>query len=101
MIQPLDGPSAQTTLSVTSSTVQEAKVGGSALTERKVITLQGDQKFYVYFGDGSSTPSAGTVSANGIEIAKSAIATFEASDRQPIFVLAESTTVNLKVAERA
>lgn len=101
MLQPLDGPATQDTLTLTSATVQEARVGGSAFSERKVVTLQADQKFYVYFGDGTSTPSAATVAADGIEIAKSAIASFEASDKQPLFVLAVSTTANLKVVERA
>ena len=102
MLQPLDGPAAQTTLTVTSSTVQEAKVGGSALEERKVITLQADQKFYVYFGDLTvGTPSSGTVSSDGIEIAKNAIATFEASTNQPVYLLAVSSTADIKVSERA
>lgn len=101
MLQPLDGPSAQAVLTVTSSIVQEAKAGLSTLEERKVVTLQGDQKFYVYFGDGGAAPSAVTVSSQGIEIAKSAIATLEASTPQKLYLLAVSTTANIRVAERA
>jgi len=102
MLQPLDGPSAQGTLSsVGTVTVVEAKVGGSPLEERKVVTLQGDAKFYVYFGDGSSTPSAATVTSDGITVFKDQVTSFEASASQPLFVLALSGTVDIKIIERA
>ena len=102
MLQPLDGPSSQSTLSsVGTATVVEAKVGGSALAERKVVTLQGDGKFYVYFGDGSTTPNAATVIADGVTVFKDQITSFEASESQPLFVLAVTGTVNIKIIERA
>lgn len=102
MIQPLDGPASQATLSsVGTVTVVEAKAGGSALVERKVVTLQGDGKFYAYFGDGSTTPSAATVAADGLTVFKDQVMSFEASHQQPLFVLAFTGTVNIKVVERA
>jgi hypothetical protein len=101
MIQPLDGPSAHAVLTVTSSAVQEAKAGASTLEERKVVTLQGNQKFYVYFGDGGAAPSASVVASQGIEIAKNAIATLEAATSQKLYVRAVSATATIRIAERA
>ena len=101
MYQPLDGPSLQNSVSVDSTTVQKLP-SGSELTERKVITIQPlDGKIWVYFGDGSTTPSAATVAADGFEHGKKAIQTYEASDSQPIFILAQSGTVDVRYAERA
>lgn len=102
MLDRLDGPSVQTTLSVDSSTVQELKVGGTALKRRKVITFKADQKVYIYFGDDqASAPSSGTVSTDGIEVAKNQLVSLEATNQQPVYVLAVSTTASLKLAERA
>jgi len=102
MLQPLDGPSSQGTLSsVGTVTPIEVKVGASALEDRKVITLQGDGRYYVYFGDGTSTPSAGTVSANGFLNFRNQLVSYEATNQQQIFVLAVTGTVDIKIAERA
>lgn len=103
MLQPLDGPSSQTTLTVNTSTVQEAKVGGSALESRKVVTLQPTSgKIYVYFGDDTaSAPNAATVIANGLVIFKNAKESFEAGQKQPVYILAVTGSVTVKVVERA
>lgn len=103
MLQPLDGPAAQGLLSsVGTSTPVEVKVGASALTDRKLVTLQGDGKFYVYFGDDSaSAPSAADVENNGFLQFKDQVQSYEAGDRQPIYVLADSGTVDIRIAERA
>ena len=100
MLLPLDGPSAQGTVTVNDSTVQEAKAGGSTLSDRKVITMQGDGKFYVYFGDGGSAPSVATVQNHGFTQFKNAIQSYEAGEQQKVYVLALSGSVNVKVAER-
>ena len=102
MLQPLDGPSAQGTLSsVGTVTVVEAKAGVTALEDRKVITLQGDGRYYVYFGDGTGTPSAATVSSNGFLNFRNQVVSYEASNQQAVYVLAVTGTVDIKVAERA
>ena len=101
MFQPLDGPSLQDKITVDTTTVQELKSGGSALEERKVVTIQPDGRIYVYFGDGSSTPSAATVVADGFLQFKDSKETYEASESQPVFVLAVTGTVNVRFAERA
>lgn len=98
---PLDGPSAQTTLTVDTTTVQEAIAGGSPLAERKVVTVQGDGRFYVYFGDGTGAPSAATVSSDGIRLFSNQVSSFEATNQQAIYLLAVSGTVDVKVIERA
>lgn len=103
MLQPLDGPSAQATISVTDSVVQEIKVSSSALENRKVVTIQPiDGRVYVYFGDDTaSAPSATTVSDDGLLVFRFAKESFEAGDQQPVYVLAESGTVSVKIVERA
>ena len=101
MLQPLDGPASQTTLTVTSASVAEVKVGGSALVERKVVTLYPDEKIYIYFGDGISTPTVSNLQNDGIQLAKRQLVTLEAADTQFLYTLAVSTTSNVKVVERA
>lgn len=101
-IRALDGPSVQGSVTVTSATVQEAKVGGSALLKRKALTLRADQKIYVYFGDDSaSAPNAATVSSDGVQLFKNELVTFEAGEKQPVYLLAVSSTASVKVVERA
>ena len=52
MLQPLDGPSKQFILAaVTTTTPVEVKAGATSFPERKIITLQADAKFYIYFAD--------------------------------------------------
>ena len=99
---PLDGPAVQTTLSVTAIAVTEAKVGASAYAERLVITLQpSDGKIYVYFGDGSTIPSVADVQNHGLLIYKNAKETYEAGQKQELYILALSGTVAVKIVERA
>ena len=100
---PLDGPSAQLTLSVNTVTVQEAKVGASPLSERKAVTIQPlNGKVYIYFGDDSgSTPLAAIVSANGMVIYKNGKETYEASASQRIYLLSTSGTTSVVVVERS
>lgn len=100
MIEALDGPSKQLKIAVTNATVVEAKASITVLSERKVVTLIPDGKIYVYFGDGT-TPSVSTVQNNGFVIPKGSKDTFEAGDKQQMFLLAVSTTVNIVVIERA
>lgn len=101
MLFPLDGPSKQGTLSsVGTLTPVEVKVGASSFEGRKVVTLQGDAKFYIYFADENVVPSAADVSNNGFLQFKNSKETYEASSQQAIYVLAESGTVNIKIAER-
>lgn len=100
-LYPLDGPSAQVALSVGTVTVVEAKVGASALDERKVVTLQGSGRFYVYLGDGVNVPSAATVAANGFWQAKDAKESYEAGKFQQLYLLSVAGTINIVIAERA
>jgi hypothetical protein len=101
MLLALDGPSIQGVLSVGTATVVEAKVGANPYEERQVITLQGNGKFYVYFGDGVTTPNAATVAANGFIQFKDAKDSYEAGDSQRVFLLSVSGTINIRIAERS
>lgn len=101
MLEALDGPSKQGKLSgVTTSTPVEAKVGASSFEGRKVVTLQGNGKFYVYFADEGVVPNAATVSADGFLQFKDAKETYEAGPLQIVYVLAVAGTVDIVVAER-
>lgn len=102
MFLPLDGPSAQGSISVTNAAVQELKVNVSPLEDRKVIEIQPlDGNIYYYYGDGSSTPNAATVSADGFLLRKERVKVIEASASQPIFIVASTGTVDVRFAERA
>lgn len=102
MLQPVDGPSTQGNVSVDTTTPQELKVGASRLTERKIVTLQPlDGKVWVYFGEEGVTPSAANLQDNGFEVAKKEKASFEVGERQPLWVLSQSGTTDVRYAERA
>lgn len=102
MFQPLDGPSAQVKISgVDTITPIIVKVGVNALSERAVITLQPTGKMKVYFGDGANTPSAATVLADGLDHFKDAKETYEAGERQVVYILAATGTIDVIVVERA
>ena len=103
MFLPLDGPSAQDSTSVGIVTPFEVKVGVSALTERKVVTIQPrDGKLYYYWVDvGGVAPSAATMVADGFIIFKNQIMSFEVSEQQKVYVLAVTGTVTFVFAERA
>jgi hypothetical protein len=101
MFQPLDGPSAQIKLTgVGTATPVEAKVGANALTDRQVITLQPSGNMKVYFSDGT-VPSAATILANGLDHYKNAKETYEAGEKQKVYVLAATGTIDIIVVERA
>ena len=102
MFQPLDGPSTQDKVAVTTGTVKELKVGASALVDRQVMTIQPqDGDIWIYFGDGTTTPSAATVSSKGFKHVKMSKETYEVGEKQPLFTVAASGTVNVTFVERA
>ena len=102
MLRPLDGPSKQGKLSVTTSVAVEIKIEAGAYSERKVITLQPlDGKILVYFADEGVVPSAATVSSDGFEHPKKAVRSYEATDKQALYMVSSSGTVNVITAERA
>lgn len=101
MFQLLDGPSTQDRVSVTTSVVKELKVGASALSDRQVITIQPvDGNIWVYFGSGT-VPSAATVSTKGFKHVKMSKESYEAGEKQSLYIVAESGTVNVTFVERA
>mgnify|MGYP001764088044 CR=1 FL=1 len=101
MFQPLNGPSSQTKLTgVDAITPVEVKVGANALSERQVITMQPSGNMKVYFSDGS-VPSGATVLANGLDHFKNTKESYEAGERQRVFVLAATGTIDVVIVERA
>lgn len=101
MFQPLDGPSAQGVISVGTGTVVEAKVGASAYADRKVITIQPENKIYVFFADEGITPSTTDLSTKGFIHYKDAKETYEVGEKQKVFLLSLAGTVNVRIAERS
>ena len=101
MLLPLDGPSKQLKITIDTVTPALAKADTLPKPERKVLTLQGNGRFYVYFADESGAPNAATVLANGFLQFKDQIETYEAADSQDVYLLAVSGTVDVVVAERA
>jgi len=101
MLRRLDGPAKQGSLTVTNTAVQELKVDAQTFKGRSVITLRADQKVLLYFGDDSGVaPDVATVAADGILIFKNEFITIEAGNLQNVYILAESTTAEVKFAER-
>lgn len=93
MYQPCDGPAVYKNLSV--STATEVRVGATPLQERKLVTVQpidGD----VYFGyDNSVTTSTGTLIYQGT------VYPIEVSDKLPVYVIAATGTVDVRITEVA
>lgn len=102
MFKALNGPAKHYIIaSLGTATPLEIKDGANpAFSDRKVITLQPNDKIYVYFADEGETPNAATVSTNGFEQPKKAIHTYEASNAQSVWILSVSGTIDVKVAER-
>jgi len=92
--QPLDGPGVYGALAVTTTAI-EVKVGASTLEDREVVTVQpidGD----VYYGyDSSVSASTGTI------IKKGQFFPFEAKDTLPIYLVAASGTIDVRITEVA
>jgi hypothetical protein len=101
MLQPLDGPSLQGSLSVTTGTVVELKVGTNPYSERKVITVQPNGKIYVFFGEDNTIPTVSDIQTKGFTHFKDAMQTYEATCTQRMYVLSVAGTVSVKLAERA
>jgi len=109
MLQPLDGPSKQGKLAgVTDAAPVEVKVGASAYSERKVITMQSTKidtpdygDFYVYFSEDDSTPTAITVSTNGFLQSKNSKESYEAGELQKVWVMSVNGTIDIRIAERS
>lgn len=92
MFIPLNGPALHGALSV-STTAVEVKVGASALSERTVITIQpidGD----VYFGYSDSVTSL-----TGTKIFQGQVYPLEAAQSLPVWVVAASGTIDVRITE--
>ena len=101
MIQPLDGPSLQDLIVVTATIVIEVKIGASAMDERKVISLQPDGKIRVFFADDGVVPSLSDLQNKGFIHYKNSMRSYEASKLQKVYILSESGSTNVTIAERA
>lgn len=91
MLYPLDGPSLQASVTITTTPI-EVKVGASAYSERKVITIQ---------------PVNGTVRLTfesgkpGFYLLQGGLYSYEASESQAVYVYTDSGSVTAIIAERA
>ena len=101
-LQQLDGPSSQGTIPITNSVIVEVKVNASSLEERKVITLQPlGGKIRVYFADEGVTPSLSDVQNKGFRHFKNQLHSYEAGPLQKVYIVSESGSFDVVVAERA
>lgn len=101
MYLPLDGPSKQNKISVTTATRVEVKSGTEVFSDRKVITLQPiSSMIKVYFADDSETVTAANVIDKGFEHPKKSIRTYEATSRQTVYMIAIGSNTDVIVAER-
>lgn len=101
-LEPLDGPAKQFSVSLSSTVVVKVEQGGSPLTDRKVIVIMPlDGKIWVYFGDNNTVPNAATVKANGFPHFTNAKEGYEASSTQELYIVADTGTVDVRIAERA
>lgn len=98
----VDGPSLQSSLTVTTTTVVEVKGGSDAYTDRKIITLQPiGGSIYVYFANSGEVPSATDVQNKGFLQFRLQINSYEAGQFQAVYILAISATTDVRLAERA
>lgn len=101
MLEALDGPSKSFVINANNTTPIEVKSGSEPFSERKVVTMQGDKKFYVYFADEGENPSAADISTKGFIQYKNSKESYEAAETQAIFVLSVGPSADIRVAERA
>lgn len=93
MYQITDGPGTNTSLSVTDAASVEVKVGAEAQPERKIVIIQ-PQNGRVYWGYSNSVSSS-----NGFLISKKQTIVIEATTMLPVYIIAESGTVDVRIAE--
>jgi len=100
---PLDGPATQFTISATTSSVSEVKDGSNdALKGRQVVTIMPlDGKIWVYFGNGNTTPSAADVKNKGFPHFKNSMRSYEAAHLQPLYIVSDTGTVDVRISERS
>lgn len=91
---PLNGPSVEAEISVT-TTVVELKVGTTAYEERQVVTFEA-QDGKVRWGFTNAITST-----KGFIAYKNQIVTIEATETQPVYIVAETGTVKVYLAERS
>ena len=101
MLQPLDGPAKQDTISVDTVTPVEIKVDSEAYPERKVITIQPEGKIRVFFADEETTVTQSMVANKGFKHGKNTIRSYEASCTQKVYILAETGSFDVIIAEMA
>jgi hypothetical protein len=93
-LYPLDGPTVEDELSVTTTPV-ELKVSTSAYEERKVVTFEAQDGRVRWGFTNGITPTKGFIGF------KNRLTTIEAAASQSVWIVAESGTVKVYLAERA
>jgi hypothetical protein len=94
MLQPLDGPAVSSSVAVSSAV--EIKVGSTVLDERKMLSVQPtDGNIYLSYEAAASASNAFLIVFEGqyIELERGALL--------PVYMVAESGTVNVLVGEIA
>lgn len=89
------GTGTQGAITVTTSVI-EAKVGGSRLSNRKLLTVYNNGNNTIYWGY-----TSGVTSSNGTPIVKNQQAVWDIGDDQAIYLIAGSGSNNVRVTEGA
>ena len=94
MLQPLDGPGISGVLVVTTTAV-EVKVGAVVLDERKALTITPtDGKIWYGY-------SNAVTSSTGIRVTKNQVLFLEAAQSLPVWIVTNTGTVDVRIAEIA
>jgi hypothetical protein len=89
----ITGAGSQAALSIGTSAT-EAKVGGSALTNRKLLTVFNNSNSTVYWGR-----SAAVTTSNGTPIFKQQLMTFDFAADAPLYLIAGSAGNDVRITE--
>lgn len=92
MYLPVDGPIVYGAVSVSTSAT-ELKVGGSALSERKVLLLQPTDGL-IYLGTDNSVTTS-----SGIKVFKDQLIPLEVGEQVTVYAIVTSGTVDVRIWE--
>lgn len=91
----ISGAGTQGALTIGTSAT-EAKVGATALTNRKLLTIFNNSGNTIYWGR-----TSGVTASTGTPVFEKQLFTFEVSDDAPIYLVASTSGNNVRITESA
>lgn len=95
VVDVLDGLGVQGALTIGTSAT-EAKVGGSPLSNRKLLTVYNNSDSIVYWGY-----TSGVTTTNGTPILKKQLARWDISPNATVYLIADTSGNNVRITEGA